>query len=348
MLSKAVGKWLDATGPSSDAVISSRIRLARNLRGFLFPGRGGIAEAEQVVERTRTVLQKLSIYQAERFRTGSELTPLETQYLVERHLISPDFVRPAQARAVFVSEEESLSIMVNEEDHLRLQMLTSGFELGATLTELQNLDVAMGAELGYAFSDQLGFLTTCPTNVGTGMRASVMIHLPGLALTREVEKILRGALQVGLAVRGLFGEGTETRGNLFQISNQVSLGKSEEEIVGELGKITRDVIGFEHRARDYLFEKLRTEIEDKVFRAEAILNSARLLSTAEATNLLGLLRLGVATGLLSKPSLRAINELLVLSRPANLQVYYDEEMTPPDRDARRAELVRARLRDAAA
>jgi protein arginine kinase len=208
---------------------------------------------------------------------------------------------------------------------------------------VQTFDDALGGELGYAFSEQLGFLTACPTNVGTGLRASVLIHLPGLVLSREIEKILRGALQVGLAVRGLFGEGTETKGNLFQISNQVTLGKSEEEIVEGVARTTQDIIGYERKMRDYLLEKLKPEIEDKVFRADAVLRSARLLTSAEATNLLGVLRLGVTTGLLPKPDLRTLNELLILCRPSNLQVYFDQEMPSQERDARRAELVRARL-----
>jgi protein arginine kinase len=343
MISKTVGKWLDAHGPNADLVVSTRIRLARNIAGVMFPGRAGAEEQQQIVQRTRHALEQLSIFDPERFRTSQELSPLTTRYLVERHLVSPDFAQPGIARAVFVSPDETLSVMINEEDHLRAQILTSGFDLPPALQELQSLDAALGSQLGYAFSEQLGFLTTCPTNVGTGMRASVLIHLPGLALTREIEKILRGALQVGLAVRGLFGEGTETRGNLFQISNQISLGKSESEIIEELGRITREVISHENHAREYLMEKLRTEMEDKIFRADAILRSARLLTGNEATNLLGLLRLGVTTGLLARPNLATINELLILSRPANLQIYCDQEMPQSERDARRAELVRARL-----
>jgi protein arginine kinase len=347
MFSKSVGRWLDASGPDSDIVLSTRIRLARNLAGLAFPGQAPAAEQDQVIQRTELALQKLSVYAPDRFIARSNLTPLKTSYLVERHLVSPDFALPArgsaQHRAVFVGPDETLSVMVNEEDHLRLQILASGFDLSPALAELQSFDAALGAELGYAYSETLGFLTACPTNVGTGMRASVMIHLPGLVLTREIERILRGALQVGLAVRGLFGEGTETKGNLFQISNQVALGKSEEEIVEELAKTTREVIGFERKARDYLLAHLRPEIEDKVFRAEAVLHSARLLNSSEVTNFLGLLRLGVATGLLAKPDLRLINELLILGRPANLQVYYDQELSEAERDARRAELVRARL-----
>jgi protein arginine kinase len=236
-----------------------------------------------------------------------------------------------------------MSLMVNEEDHLRLQTLASGLDFGASLKELQSFDEVLGAGLGYAWSEQTGFLTACPTNLGTGMRASVLIHLPGLALTKEIEKILRGALQVGLAVRGLYGEGSETKGNLFQISNQVTLGKSEEEIIEVLNKITAEVVGFERKAREYLLEKLHVEIEDKVLRADAILRHARLLNSDEATNLLGVLRLGVTSGLISQPGVKLVNELMILCRPANLQVYYDREMPSQERDAVRSELVRAKL-----
>jgi len=343
MFSKNIGKWLEPTGPEADVVLSSRVRLARNIRGLLFPGHASPAELESIVQHCETALHRFSIYEPDLFVRNQELTPLRAGYLTERHLISPDFLRLNQHKAAFILGDETLSVMINEEDHLRLQVLASGLDLGPVLKELQTFDDALGGELGYAFSEQLGFLTACPTNVGTGLRASVLIHLPGLVLSREIDKILRGALQVGLAVRGLFGEGTETKGNLFQISNQVTLGKSEEEIVEGVAKTTQDIIGYERKMRDYLLEKLKPEVEDKVFRADAVLRSARLLSSAEATNLLGVLRLGVTTGLLPKPDLRTLNELLILCRPSNLQVYFDQEMPSQERDARRAELVRARL-----
>lgn len=343
MFDKTLGRWLDATGPHADIVLSSRIRLARNVAGVNFPGRALPADQERLIEGVEGALQNLSIYAPDRFLRSKRLTPVQTGYLVERHLASLEFAAEGVSRALFVGQDETLSVMVNEEDHLRLQTISSGLDFTPALKELQSLDEVLGAGLGYAFSGQYGFLTACPTNLGTGMRASVLIHLPGLALTREIEKILRGALQVGLAVRGLYGEGSETRGNLFQISNQVTLGKSEEEIVEVLTKIATDVVGFERKARDYLLEKLHLEIEDKVMRADAVLRSARLLTGDEATNLLGVLRLGVTTGLIPSPNTKLINELMILCRPANLQVYYDRELAPPERDAVRAELVRARL-----
>lgn len=347
MFAKQTGPWLDASGPDSEVVVSTRIRLARNLEGMLFPGRAGNDEQQRVVDCCREAISRLSIFSVDSFRTSHELRPLDLEYLVERHLVSPDFAASkVTARAVFVSQDETVSIMINEEDHLRMQVLASGFDSLPALRELQGLDAALGACLRYAFSPELGFLTACPTNVGTGMRASVLIHLPGLVLTKEIEKILRAALQVGIAVRGLFGEGTETRGNLFQVSNQVTLGKSEEEIIEELGKTTREIISYERRAREYLLKNLRLELEDKVLRAEAILRCARLLTTNEATNLLGLIRLGRAVGILNQPELATINELLVLSRPANLQFWFEREMTPQERDAARAELIRNRLKSA--
>jgi protein arginine kinase len=343
MFDKTLGKWLDASGPDADVVLSTRIRLARNIAGINFPGRTQPEDQERVVDRVEAILQQLSVFAPDRFLRSRRLTPLQTSYLVERHLASLEFASAGTSRALFVGPDETLSLMVNEEDHLRLQTLTSGLDFDAPLRELQGLDEVLGAGLGYAWSDQLGFLTACPTNLGTGLRASVLIHLPGLVLTREIEKILRGALQVGLAVRGLYGEGSETRGNLFQISNQVTLGKSEEEIIEVLSKITAEVVGFERKAREYLVEKLHMEIEDKVMRADAVLRAARLLNGNEAINLLGVLRLGVTTRLISQPSLKLINELMILCRPATLQVYYDREMPAPERDAVRSELVRARL-----
>jgi protein arginine kinase len=262
---------------------------------------------------------------------------------LERHLVSPDFASSKQRHAVFINKDETLSLMINEEDHIRYQVLVSGLDFELGLYQIGDFDEQLENELEYAYSPELGFLTACPSNVGTGMRASVLIHLPGLVLTKEIEKVLRGIIQIGLAVRGLYGEGTETKGNFFQISNQQSLGRSENEIIEIIEKAVRQVIGYEKKAREYLMQNAQTEIEDKVFRADAILKNARIINSEEAINLLAVLRLGVVLGISTDISLKTINELLIITKPANLQIYYNKEMEPDERDDKRSTLLRSRL-----
>jgi protein arginine kinase len=233
--------------------------------------------------------------------------------------------------------------MVNEEDHLRFQVLASGLSFPDAFAAAVALDDRLEALVQYACSPEFGFLTACPTNVGTGMRASVLVHLPALVLTREIEKVLRGALHIGLAVRGLYGEGTETRGNLFQISNQKSIGQTEAEIIETITDICRQVIDYERKAREYLMENLRNELEDKVFRSFALLKGARILTSDEAINLIATMRLGVALGIVNEIDLAGVSRLLILVRPANLQTMLGETMDAARRDERRAAFVRETL-----
>jgi len=341
--SNGVGRWLAASGPDSDVVISTRIRLARNLAGVPFLPRAKKSEQERVVEAVRWALNAAGLDSQGKFIDDELLSESQGQYLLERHLVSPDFVASKARRGLYVSVDESLSLMVNEEDHLRFQVLASGLAFSDALSTALGLDDKLESQVQYAFSPEFGFLTACPTNVGTGMRASVLVHLPGLVLTREIDKVLRGALHIGLAVRGLYGEGSETRGNFLQISNQKSLGQSEAEVVESVADISRQVVDYERKAREYLMKNLRMELEDKVFRSFAILKGARILSSDEAINLIATLRLGVALGIVNEIDLAGVSRLLILVRPANLQAMLGETLETTQRDERRAAFVRETL-----
>jgi protein arginine kinase len=343
LVADRVGRWLDGSGPEPDVVVSTRVRLARNIEDVAFAARAGAADQARAVEVVRWALQAAGYLESGGFVDDEQLTEERGTFLLERHLVSPDFVASKLKRGLFVTNDEALSVMVNEEDHLRLQALVSGLNMPAAYELAAKLDERLEDDLGYAFRPDYGYLTACLTNLGTGMRASVLVHLPGLVLTRGIEKVLRGAVQVGLVVRGLFGEGSETRGSFFQISNQKTLGLSETEILETVTNSARQVIEHERKAREYLVENLRAEIEDKVFRALAVLRSARILSSSEATSLLAGVRLGVALGIINELKPAVVNRLLILVRPENLQAVLNQRLKPEERDERRATFVRETL-----
>jgi protein arginine kinase len=338
-----VGKWLAATGPEADVVLSTRVRLARNLVDVPFTHRAEPREHERTVEAVRSALTDTGFLENGKFLENDQLADPQGQYLIERHLASPDFIAAKARRGLYVSNDEATSLMVNEEDHLRFQVLASGLDFPEAFTAAAALDEKLEGQLQYAFSPEFGFLTACPTNLGTGMRASVLVHLPALVITREIDKVLRGAIHIGLAVRGLYGEGSETKGNFFQISNQKTVGQTEWEIIETISDISRQVILYERKAREYLMKKLRVEVEDKVFRSLGLLRGARVLSSDEAINLIASLRLGVALGIVNEINLEQVTRLLILVRPANLQVMLGENLTAAERDERRATFVRETL-----
>jgi protein arginine kinase len=339
----AVGKWLAATGPEADVVLSTRVRLARNLADVPFTHRAEPRDHERTIEAVRWALTDTGYLENGKFLENEQLAEPQGQYLIERHLASPDFVASKAKRGLYVGSDEATSLMVNEEDHLRFQVLASGLDFPEAFTAAAALDEKLESQLQYAFSPEFGFLTACPTNLGTGMRASVLVHLPALVITREIEKVLRGAIHIGLAVRGLYGEGTETKGNFFQISNQKTVGQTEWEIIETISDISRQVILYERKAREYLMKKLRVEVEDKVFRSLGLLRGARVLSSDEAINLIASLRLGVALGIVNEINLEQVTRLLILVRSANLQVMLGESLTAAERDERRATFVRETL-----
>ena len=342
-LTREPSPWLDASGPHSEIVLSTRVRLARNLVGVPFTHR---ARDEQLVSVLGSVERAAEA--APSFQTGGllrmhELAPIDRQFLVERHLVSHELSDGARPRGLFVGPGERLSIMVNEEDHVRLQSLASGFQLAEAWTLAERADEEIEAGLEYAFSDELGYLTACPTNVGTGMRASVLIHLPALVLTKQIDKVLKSIAQVGLAVRGLYGEGSQVMGNLFQISNQTTLGHSEKDSVESLDRVSRQILDYEERARDVLMRDAKVQIEDKVWRAYGSLRYGRSMSAEEVINLCSAVRLGVALGFVGLPPVRALNELLVLTQPAHLARRAGKELDAPERNVLRAERVRSHL-----
>src|SRR5688572_1156434 len=344
-------RWLDASGPHGDIVLSTRVRLARNIEGFAFTGRARDGERLRVLSQVREALPAVEgMSDAVAFRVD-ELQPVDRSLLHERHLVSKELAgldaqHPLRTgAAVFLGDR--LGVMVNEEDHLRLQALQSGFALQKAYGAIEELDRALGARLPYSFHPEFGFLTACPTNVGTGLRASVLIHLPGLVLTKEVARVLQGLTQVGLTFRGLYGEGSEVVGNFFQLSNQTTLGKSETELLVHLGKVVRQVMDYEEQARQVLLRSAPAIIEDKVWRAFGLLRYARSLSFEEAMNLLSGVRLGVGLGLVPNVAMYTLNKLLVHTQPAHLAVSEGLALGDPALALRRAAHVRRVLEDEA-
>lgn len=347
MVEKISGRWMEGKGPEADIVISSRVRLARNVSGFPFPY---LATDKQAAEILDLVVASVPVGDGEfsLIRVG-DLDNLDRQVLVEKHLISPLLVKESRSSAVLLREDEGVSIMINEEDHLRIQCLYSGLQLDKAWDTANKYDNELEGKVNFAFHERWGYLTSCPTNVGTGLRASVMVHLPALVLSNQINRILSAISQVGLAVRGFYGEGTEITGNLIQISNQITLGQSETEILQNLYGVTRQIIEQEQRARQKLLNENRDQLADRTGRAWGILTNARLISSEEAMRLLSDLRLGSDLRLMeSPPSYRVLNELLVHTRPASLQKMAGKILSAGERDAARAKFLREKLREAGA
>ena len=336
------GAWL-APGADTGTVVSSRIRLARNLRDAAFPGWAGEEECEKIWRRLQPILQGLPELAPAVAFGMADLDELDRMILFERHLISGEQAHKGRGSGLVTRQDESISVMVNEEDHLRLQAMSPGLALQATWQRMSALDRAIEAQVPYAFSAKLGYLTACPTNVGTGLRASVMLHLPGLVLMNELNPVLKGLTKIGLAVRGLWGEGTEAIGNLFQISNQITLGDREENIVRHIEQIVLEVVEHERNARARLLERKDIVLRDHVGRALGILTHAYLLTSKEALDLLSGLRLGIDLGIIKQVDRLTVDRLLLLTQPAHLQKLEAKSLKPKERDRIRAELVRTRL-----
>jgi len=337
--------WMKGEGPDSDIVISTRLRIARNLRQHPFPLLATDSQAEEVVRKVTEVSQSESMRKHFRFELilMDQVNPLEKRVLVEKHLISPHLAEESRKGAVLLSQDESVSIMINEEDHIRIQVLLPGFRLDEAWEIGTKLDDIFEKHLNYAFDEKRGYLTSCPTNVGTGIRASVMLHLPALVITEQINRILQAINQVGLVVRGLYGEGSEALGNLFQLSNQVTLGLTEGDILSNLYGVARQIIEQERVARRYLLEHSRITLEDRIFRSYGILHHARTMESKEAAQRLSDVRLGIDLGVISDVSPLVINELLVSTQPGFLQHSAGQKLTPEQRDERRARLIREKM-----
>lgn len=340
-------KWMEGKGPYASIVISSRVRLARNLNGYNFPHMLDEKSSREVMELVKDVLTSKEV--AERvggidFASLEDLSPLDRMIFVEKHLISPQFAEgEGVGRGLGLSDDEAVSIMVNEEDHLRLQVLFPALQLQEAWDLASLVDDLLESKLDYAFDEQYGYLTCCPTNVGTGLRASVMMHLPAIAMNNQAKKLFMDLSKLGFVVRGLYGEGTQAKGDIFQISNQITLGLSEEEIIGNLTSVSRQIIEQEQWARDEMRKKSLAQLEDMVFRSYGTLTNAYVISSEEAMDHLSNVRLGLDMGLIRDVELRKLNELLVKIRPVFLQKIAGKEIDAFNRDFKRAELIRNTL-----
>ena len=323
----------------SEAVVSTRIRLARNLKDYPFPIRLSAEKAREIVDK---VGEALSDSELKFHRIDLDSIPDTIRVaMIERHLVSPDFISTNDGRAVYLSDDNTVSIMVNEEDHIRLQVIKDGFELNEAYALADKVDNILSKKLNFAFHERLGYLTQCPTNLGTGMRASVMLHLPALEMSGAVNRIGANLSKLGLTMRGLYGESTKPAGAFFQLSNQVTLGISEKAAIENLKNITVQMIAQEMRARENLLNNI--EVEDKIHRALGILKTARLMDHNEAMRLLSLVRLGVSEKKLSTLSTDSLDKLMVEVQPASIMTRYGDDMSPRDRDIKRAQIIRERL-----
>ena len=336
--------WLTVKGPEAKIIISSRLRLARNIEDFPFPSRATRSQKKEILERLENLWSKVEILKLGFFVRMDEVSFLDRQFLLERHLISQEHINNPQGKGLIVSLDERISIMINEEDHLRIQVLTSGFNLEETWEIINKVDNAISRFLPYAFLPEIGYLTACPTNVGTALRASCMLHLPGLVLTKRISKILELLAKLSFTTRGLFGEGTQALGNFFQISNQVSLGISEEEIIDNLCGVVKQIRDQEESARDLLLRRHKPSLEDSIWRALGILRNARLITTKEALSHLSLLYLGVDLGIIKGIKREVINNLFIVIQPAHLQKMEGKALGDQERDYKRAALLRSKLK----
>jgi len=338
------GEWLRGEGPHHQIVISSRVRFARNLRHRAFPGWAKKAERTAILDLIKPCVEALPEMQDSFSELLQDLSALEKQVLVERHLISREHAAKGAGSAVVMNRRQTLSIMINEEDHLRMQSIRSGLQLKQAFKLLDKIDSALESDLEFAYDQRLGYLTACPTNVGTGMRASAMLHLPGLVLSELINQVVQAVSKIGLAVRGLYGEGTEAMGNLFQISNQTTLGEREDEIINRLTKVIETIIEKEHDARQVLIQKKSNTLWDQIGRAYGVLTYAHAMSSKEALNLLSIIKLGVDLGVFPEDRRLPIDELFIDTQPAHLQKSSQQKLNAEERDYLRAQIIRERLK----
>lgn len=345
-MAKTPASWLSGEGEEALVVLSTRVRLARNVAGCKFPPSADSDTKERIVSYFDSTIARSKLLLQGMYFKAADIDPMDQEFLIERHLISPTFLNGELTKSLFVDTVGRVSVMVNEEDHLRVQALSPGLDPRGSYELAAQYDSEIGRYLEYSYDQDFGYLTACPTNAGTGMRSSVLIHLPGLVLTREIEKVISYTTRSGLVVRGFYGEGSDVAGNLFQVSNQTTLGITEEEILNQITRITKEIIDKEAAARQRLMDEAADMIEDKIWRAYGILKNARVLTSEEAMNLLSALRLGHAMKIIEFLDIALINEILLLSQPAHLQKYYGKEMDPNRRDFVRAQMVREKLRSA--
>ncbi|MHA6253381.1 protein arginine kinase [Oceanobacillus sp. CAU 1775] len=343
-IDEALSPWMREEGSDNDIVLSSRIRLARNFADMTYPILGNETELTKVNEFMKEAYAGQSFDQHKDFKYISmeDLSPIEKRMLIEKHLISPNLENFHES-AVLISENEQVSIMINEEDHLRIQLYFPGYQLTEGLEKAFELDDWIEEKVNYAFDEKAGYLTSCPTNVGTGMRASVMLHLPALVFTKQVNRMIPVINRLGLVVRGIYGEGSESLGNIFQVSNQITLGKSENDIVHDLESIVKQLLEQERLARRYIVNNLGLSLEDRIYRAYGVLQHSRIIDSTEAAKCISSVRLGIDLGIIENISKNILNELMVLTQPGFLQHYANKKLTARERDIFRATLIRERI-----
>ncbi len=339
----APSQWLQPTGPESDIVLSTRVRLARNVSGRPFSSRLRPEDQQELETFLKSAIYKALGGQELAWFELDGMEEIDRRCLMERHLVSRELAAGQGPRGVAVDSTQRIAIMANEEDHLRLQVIFAGLQLEATWHEADAIDDRLEEHLAYSFSPKFGYLTACPTNVGTGMRASVMLHLPGLVLTRQIEKVFRAVARLRLAVRGLYGEGTQATGDFYQISNQGSLGKSEPEILKTLDAVLPQIVEYEKQARAALVAESPTPLDDKIHRSWGLLTHARTISSDETLMLLSAVRLGIHLGRLKDVDIGTVNELFLLTRPGHIQKIRGAELAESERDIARADYIRKRL-----
>lgn len=338
------GEWLRGSGPESDIVMSSRIRLARNLADFPFIRRCTDIDRLNIESTVRERLVKDERLHELTFINVADLENLDRQFLVERQLISREHANSDGARAVAIDTNEKLSLMVNEEDHLRIQVMKSGLDLDGAWEQINEVDDLIEEHLTYAYNQQLGYLTACPTNVGTGMRVSVLVHLPALVITQQIDKVFRSLQRINLVVRGLYGEGTQAMGDFFQVSNQITLGKAEEVLIKQVGDVVPVLINYERKARDFLISENQHDLFDQVSRAFGTLQNAQQITSEETMEHLSKVRMGINLGLISDLEIPKINQLFIHTQPAHLQKIRQTELTTSERNIERANYLHKQLR----
>lgn len=341
-----MSEWMRQQSPDKDIVLSSRIRLARNIEDILFPHFASPDSLHEVIKQINNIVQTYPFDSEKPFHLlkMKELNALQRHILVEKHLISPNLEQNEQTGATLLSEEQRISVMINEEDHIRIQCIYPGFQLMEAYELASEIDDWLEQYVTYAFHEERGYVTTCPTNVGTGLRASVMLHLPALQLTRKIEKIIPAINQFGLVVRGIYGEGSNSIGNIYQISNQLTLGKTEKDIIDNLSGIVKEVINQERITRQSLLKSSTITLEDKIFRSLGILENSRIIESVESAQCLSDVQLGIDLELITHVNQELLSELIMITQPALLQQYSGKLLHPRERDIRRASLIRERLK----
>lgn len=340
------GEWLGGSGPDSDIVISSRLRVARNLADFQFCTRATESERREIEAILKRCATSIKLAEPLEYVDVASLSQLDRLFLVERQLISREHANGTGCRGAAITAREDISLMFNEEDHLRIQCIRSGYSIRQCWEVVDRIDDMIEEQVRYAFSEEFGYLTACPTNVGTGIRASVMLHLPALAMTKQIDRVFRALQKIQLAVRGLYGEGSQASGDFYQISNNITLGKTESEILGNIEQVVPQIVQYERSARTKLVEESRETLHDRVSRAYGILRTAQTISSEETMHLLSSVRMGVNLDLIEGLGIETINDLFIHTQPAHLQKLEGQLLESEERNVARARYLRSRLANA--